>query len=170
MEINHLSFAYGKNRVLEDVNLTIEPGKITTILGANGSGKTTLFSLMTKNLMYRKGVISLGGKSIKRLDQRRFAMQVAIVHQQNTASSDTTVERLVWFGRTPYAKALRGKSKADEEMVHWALEVTGLLDFRHRAMDSLSGGQKQRVWIATAVKNNGCGLPWPWPRERIICF
>ena len=49
MEVRNLSFSYGKQKVLKDVSLKIEEGKITTILGANGCGKSTLFSLMTKN-------------------------------------------------------------------------------------------------------------------------
>ena len=54
MEVRNLSFSYGKQKVLKDVSLKIEEGKITTILGANGCGKSTLFSLMTKNKYSRK--------------------------------------------------------------------------------------------------------------------
>ena len=46
MEVRGLSFAYGRNKVLKDVSLKIEEGKITTIMGANGCGKSTLFSLI----------------------------------------------------------------------------------------------------------------------------
>ena len=62
MEVRNLSFAYGKNRVLQDISLTVEEGKITTIMGANGCGKSTLFNLMTKNLYPRKGNIFLRGE------------------------------------------------------------------------------------------------------------
>ena len=64
MEVRNLSFSYGKQKVLKDVSLKIEEGKITTILGANGCGKSTLFSLMTKNKYSRKGNIFLNGKNV----------------------------------------------------------------------------------------------------------
>ena len=111
MEVRGLSFAYGKNKVLKDVSLKIEEGKVTTIMGANGCGKSTLFSLMTKNLYARKGKIFLRGKNIQNLNLKEFARQVSIVQQCNTSSDDITVERLVAFGRTPHRKPMQGKAK-----------------------------------------------------------
>lgn len=71
MEVRGLSFAYGKNKVLKDVSLKIEEGKVTTIMGANGCGKSTLFSLMTKNLYARKGKIFLRGKKYSESESER---------------------------------------------------------------------------------------------------
>ncbi len=154
MEVRGLSFAYGKNKVLKDVSLKIEEGKITTIMGANGCGKSTLFSLMTKNLYARKGKIFLRGKNIQNLNLKEFAKQVSIVQQYNTSSDDITVERLVAFGRTPHRKPMQGKSEEDERLVGWAMEVTGILEYRDREVSRLSGGQRQRVWIAMALAQN----------------
>ena len=91
MEVRNLSFSYGKQKVLKDVSLKIEEGKITTILGANGCGKSTLFSLMTKNKYSRKGNIFLNGKNVLKLSLKEFARKVAIVQQYNTSSDDITV-------------------------------------------------------------------------------
>ena len=154
MEVRGLSVAYGKNKVLKDVSLKIEEGKITTIMGANGCGKSTLFSLMTKNLYARKGKIFLRGKNIQNLNLKEFAKQVSIVQQYNTSSDDITVERLVAFGRTPHRKPMQGKSEEDERLVEWAMEVTGILEYRDREVSRLSGGQRQRVWIAMALAQN----------------
>ena len=148
MEVRGLSFAYGKNKVLKDVSLKIEEGKVTTIMGANGCGKSTLFSLMTKNLYARKGKIFLRGKNIQNLNLKEFA------RQDNTSSDDITVERLVAFGRTPHRKPMQGKSEEDERLVEWAMEVTGILEYRDREVSRLSGGQRQRVWIAMALAQN----------------
>lgn len=151
MKVKDLVFAYGKNRVLNGVSFEIEEGKITTIMGANGCGKSTLFSLMTKNLYPRKGNIYLKGKNIHNLNLKEFARKVAIVQQYNTASDDITVENLVSFGRTPYKKMMQASSNEDEEKIAWAMDVTGLTEYRDREVSRLSGGQRQRVWIAMAL-------------------
>lgn len=154
MEVKNLYFSYGKNKVLRDVSLKIERGRITTIMGANGCGKSTLFSVMTKNLFPRKGKVLLGGKNIQRLTLKEFAREVSIVQQYNTSSDDITVERLISFGRTPHKKPMQGSSEEDEELIEWAMEVTGLTQYRDREVSRLSGGQRQRVWIAMALAQN----------------
>ena len=151
MEVRDLSFSYGKNKILKNVSLKIEEGKITTILGANGCGKSTLFSLMTKNLYSPKGRIFLRGKNLQNLNIKEFARQVAIVQQYNSAAGDMTVEELVSFGRTPYKKMLSGTSKEDESIIENAMEVTGISLYKDREISRLSGGQRQRVWIAMAL-------------------
>ena len=154
MEVRDLSFAYGKNKVLRKVSLKIEEGKITTIMGANGCGKSTLFSIMTKNLEARKGKIFLRGKNIRNLTLKEFARKVSIVQQYNSSSDDITVERLVSFGRTPHRKPMQAATEEDERLIQWAMEVTGILEYRDREVSRLSGGQRQRVWIAMALAQN----------------
>ena len=151
MEVRDVHFAYGKNKILKGASLTVEKGKITTIMGANGCGKSTLFSLMTKNLSPGKGKIFLKGKNILNLRLNEFARRVAIVHQYNTASDDITVERLVSFGRTPHLGVMDAKGEDDEKFIEWAMEVTNVAQFREREISRLSGGQRQRVWIAMAL-------------------
>ena len=136
MEVRDVHFAYGKNKILKGASLTIEKGRITTIMGANGCGKSTLFSLMTKNLVPGKGKIFLRGKNISNLRLNEFARKVAIVHQYNTASDDSPV----------------GAHKdEDEKYIQWAMEVTNVTEYRDRELSRLSGGQRQRVWIAMAL-------------------
>lgn len=154
MEVRELTFSYGKNKVLKNVSMKVEEGKITTIMGANGSGKSTLFSLMTKNLYPRKGKIFLRGKNIQNLNLKEFARQVSIVQQYNSSSDDITVEDLVAFGRTPHKKPMQANTEEDERLVEWAMEVTGILPYRDREVSRLSGGQRQRVWIAMALAQN----------------
>lgn len=154
METRGLHFSYDRNEVLHGVDLKIAEGKITTVMGANGCGKSTLFNLMTKNLLPDSGQIFLRSKNINNLSLKEFAQKAAIVHQYNTADNDITVEKLVAFGRTPHKKFLSAQTDEDEHYINWAMEVTGVQDYRRREVSRLSGGQRQRVWIAMSLAQN----------------
>lgn len=151
--VKNMSFAYDKKVILNNLNFDISANKITTLMGANGCGKSTLLQLISKNLNPQKGLIYISNKNIANVHMKEFAKKVAIVHQYNTAPEDLTVEQLVYYGRTPYDKF--GKSKKEKELddkkVHQAMQITGVLSFKDRPVQSLSGGQKQRVWIAVAL-------------------
>lgn len=167
--LSHVSFSYGKKQLFSDLSLSIPEGKITTLIGANGSGKTTLFNLMTKNLKPAQGTILLREGNVSQLRLSDFAQLVAIVHQNNTAPGDITVEQLVRYGRFPFhahrSRMLTARThehanhktlhqvlrEEDERMVTWALEVCSLNEVRSCAINSLSGGQRQRVWIAMSL-------------------
>ena len=150
--IQGLSFAYGRHKVLKELELTLHEGAVTTLIGANGCGKSTLFQLMTKNLTYSQGDIFFRGKRIVDIRLKDFARQVAIVHQYNTAPADLSVEKLVGYGRTPYHTfGLSTDLEADKERVRWALEITETYKHKDKPVAELSGGQKQRVWIAMAL-------------------
>ncbi|HJD23275.1 MAG TPA: ABC transporter ATP-binding protein [Firmicutes bacterium] len=150
--VRNLSFAYGGQPVLRDLDLELHEGKITTLIGANGCGKSTLFNLMTKNLKPDEGEILLRGGNIAGMRLKDFAKEVAIVHQYNTAPADLSVEKLVGYGRTPYhTMGLSPDPQGDEEKIRWALEITHTYKHKDKPVSELSGGQKQRVWIAMAL-------------------
>lgn len=62
-----------------------------------------------------------------------------------------TVRELVAQGRYPYQTWYRQWTQEDQDKVNWALQVTGIIEFGERLLESLSGGQRQRVWIAMAL-------------------
>lgn len=151
-QIRGLSFAYDNKTVLRDLNLDIPKGRITTLIGPNGCGKSTLFQLLTKNLEPNEGGIALDGCPIAEMSLKDFARRVAIVHQNNTAPGDLTVERLVSYGRIPYTKMGRSPSSPeDQRLIERAMKITGITNLRNRSIQNLSGGQRQRVWIAMAL-------------------
>lgn len=151
MEIKELEFSYGETVFIKNLNCKIQRGKVTTILGPNGSGKSTLLNLLVNQLKPQNGEILVDGKSIFKMPVKEIARKMAMVHQQNTAPSDLTVERLVRFGRMPYQSIFSGSDEQEEEVVTWALNVTNLEAMAHKCVGQLSGGERQRAWIAMAL-------------------
>ena len=88
MDIKNLTFSYGTEDFIKNINTTIEMGKITTIIGPNGSGKSTLLNLVVKQLMPKSGEVILDGKNLSTCSYKSLAKQLAIVHQYNQAPSD----------------------------------------------------------------------------------
>lgn len=154
MEVKELDFSYGKEKVLDHISLQIPKGKITTLIGANGCGKSTLFHVMTKNLKAHQGSVCLDGKNINEINLKQFAKQVSIVHQYNVAPNDLTVEKLIGYGRIAHGSFRKKDKEQDEKLIYWAMEITGVKEFKKRQISDLSGGQRQRVWIAMALAQN----------------
>lgn len=151
MEIKHLNFSYGEKEFIKNLSSRIEKGKITTILGPNGSGKSTLLNLLIHQLNPSSGTILIDGKDVKDMRNKEIAQKMAMVHQQNTAPSDISVDRLVRFGRMPYQTMLSSYDAEEEEVVAWALKVTNLEQMAEKRVGQLSGGERQRAWIAMAL-------------------
>lgn len=151
IQINNIRFKYDKEYVLDDLTIAIKEKKITTFLGANGCGKTTLLYLLSKHMTPNEGEMYLNGQGYSEYGRKEFAKKIAIVHQQNSAPDDISVENLVGYGRIPHRGLQSNNSKEDLEKIEWALQVSDLLSLKKRRFSELSGGQKQRVWIAMAL-------------------
>ncbi|WP_405100196.1 ABC transporter ATP-binding protein [Oceanobacillus sp. FSL H7-0719] len=171
MEIKNISFSYqDKIKRLDHVEAEITAGQITTILGPNGSGKSTLLGVLTNNNQPQEGSVVLDGKMINKYKPKELAKKLGVVHQQNTAPADITVEKLVHYGRLPHKTSFSPSAEKDEEMVKWALERTGLYEKRHASIDTLSGGQQQRAWIALALAQDTPYLFLDEPTSNLDIF
>ena len=146
-----LNIGYGEQLIVKDLTVEIPDRKITTIIGSNGCGKSTLLKAITRIISHQSGEVILDGKSISSVNTKTLAQKMAILPQSPESASGLTVGELVSYGRFPYQKGFGRLTKKDYEVIDWALEVTGTIDFKYRHVDSLSGGQRQRVWIAMAL-------------------
>ena len=129
--VEKLSVRYGANTVLRNIDLTVEPGEIVTIVGPNGSGKTSLFKAII-------GATQPSAGSISRQPGLRIGYVPQRLHIDPTLP--ITVERFMRLSN----RESRAACKA-------ALEAAGVPDILKRQMSELSGGQFQRVLLARAL-------------------
>jgi iron complex transport system ATP-binding protein len=151
LSTDDLSIGYGERLIVKSLSIKIPDRQITTIIGPNGCGKSTLLKAITRIISHQSGSILLDGKDISKVNTKLLAKQMAILPQTPESASGLTVGELVSYGRFPYQKGFGRLTKKDYEVIDWALEVTGTIDYKFRPVDALSGGQRQRVWIAMAL-------------------
>jgi iron complex transport system ATP-binding protein len=146
-----LSLGYDGNRIVDALDLAIEPGAVTVIVGANASGKSTLLRGLARLLPPQAGAVTLDGRDITALPSRQVATIVGLLPQQPIAPEGIGVADLVGRGRYPHQGWFRHWSSTDDAIVAAAMAATDTLKLAPRRMEELSGGQRQRVWIAMAL-------------------
>ncbi|CAN5476227.1 ABC transporter ATP-binding protein [soil metagenome] len=139
-------------KVIEHVNLTLEPGEVLAIQGPNGSGKSTLMKGLARQLKPASGKISLDGQDIWSINIVDFAREIAYVPQSLETPNDMTVYDLVRLGRSPHQSWWSNQlSKVDTATISSALDRCGLTRLSKKKLNELSGGEKQRALIAMAL-------------------
>jgi len=152
LEVRKLGIEIQKKEILRSIDVIFPAGKRIAILGPNGAGKSTLLKALAGLNRDYTGEILLDGEELHQISRKRLSRKLAILPQGMAAPPDTTVERLVDYGRFPYRSWLHsGNAVRDREAVEWALQETGLQCFRERQVTELSGGERQRAWIAMAL-------------------
>ncbi|MHA6486689.1 ABC transporter ATP-binding protein [Bacillus cabrialesii] len=151
LSTEQLGIGYGDRVIVEDLNISIPKGKITTLIGPNGCGKSTILKTMSRIMPTHKGAVYLNGKAIHKMSTKDIAKDMAILPQTPEAPSGLTVYELVSYGRFPHQSGFGRLYDEDRRIIKWALEETGMAEYAERPIEALSGGQRQRVWIAMAL-------------------
>ena len=148
ISVKGLSVSYEKKRVLTNIYLEIEPGKIYGVIGPNGAGKSTLFKAILGLTNINTGRISVNGESIE--EQRK---KVVYVPQKNDVDWNfpATVFDIALMGRYPHKSIFQRILKSDKDIAMDALREVGIEHLKDRQIGELSGGQQQRVFIARAL-------------------
>lgn len=146
-----VTVGYADRVVLDNLDVSIPTGVITTVIGPNGCGKSTLLRTLSRLLKPRRGTVLLDGHDIARLKTKDVAKRMGLLPQTPIAPEGLTVADLVARGRHPHQSWVRQWSSDDADVVAKALQMTGVADLAHRPVDSLSGGQRQRVWISMTL-------------------
>jgi iron complex transport system ATP-binding protein len=148
---DNLSLGYGDRVIVDNLDLEVKTGVITTVIGPNGCGKSTLLRALGRLLKPRHGSVLLDGKAIGSMRTKDVARTLGMLPQAPVAPEGLTVADLVARGRHPHQSWIRQWSSDDEGEVAEALALTGVSDLADRPVDQLSGGQRQRAWISMAL-------------------
>ena len=150
-ELRGVNFTYPNgNQALYDVNMTIEPGKITALVGLSGAGKSTIVNLLDKFYEPQVGRILLDGVDLREWDTQYLRENIGLVLQKNHIF-DGTIEENIRYGR-PDASFEEVVEAARKAYIYD--QVMGLpKGFQNKAAD-LSGGQQQRIAIARMFLKN----------------
>lgn len=138
IEIKNLSFSYGEEEILKNVNCSIAEGSYVGIVGHNGSGKSTLLKLILGILTPSEGTILLFGSDSSSIDWKK----IGYVSQKaglTTAHIPITVEEVIKM------------EHVTDEAVDEALNSVDMHASKHTLLRELSGGQQQRIFIARAL-------------------
>jgi iron complex transport system ATP-binding protein len=152
LQAKNISVSIAGKKIFSEITPIFPQGRCIAIIGANGAGKSTLLRVLAALHSDYQGEIFLGGKNIREINRKEIARHIAILPQTMQAPPDTTVARLIDYGRFPYRGIFSGGNpKEDREATEWAISVVNLEKFKDRQVNSLSGGERQRARIAMAL-------------------
>lgn len=158
LTVSNLSAGYYNRKVLDNINLTINPKGITGLLGANGCGKTTLIKALC-GIIPHTGKIVLDDILISDMSTSSIARHISYVPQKSGITIDISVMDVVLMGFNPKLGLLSAPTRAMRDLSAAVIEQVGLADLRDRNFLKLSEGQKQLCILARAFAgDNSCML------------
>lgn len=149
LEVKNISKSYGDKKVVNDVSLKIEKGKITSLIGPNGAGKSTFLSMVSRLIDRDCGSIYIEDKELEQYGKNELAKKISILKQSNNINLRLTIREIVSFGRFPYSKGRL--TEEDEKFISESIEYMDIKDIQDKYLDELSGGQRQRAFIAMVI-------------------
>lgn len=150
-ELKHLTTGYGNRIVTPDINATLVPGELTSLLGPNGVGKSTLLRTLSTFLSPIQGEIILQGKVLKNLSASQMSRLIGVVLTERPDVQNMTVRDMVGMGRSPYTGFWGRLTSADEHYVSEAMNLAGIMALERRMFNTLSDGERQKVMIAKVL-------------------
>ena len=153
IEIEDLSFRYADNRpfLFQGFNMTVNPGKVVTLMGPSGSGKSTLAKLLQGFYVPAGGTIKIDGNDLRHLSANELRHYFGVVPQETVLFSGTLYDNLLMANpHASFEQIVHACKMAEIHEVIEALPQGYQTEIGERGV-GLSGGQKQRIAIARAL-------------------
>ncbi|MCC6612851.1 MAG: ABC transporter ATP-binding protein [Anaerolineae bacterium] len=148
LEINDISSGYGEVQILWGATLALEPGKITSLVGANGAGKTTMLRTVMGLVKPKGGTVTFEGKNVSQLSAHAKAeMGLVLVPEGRQLFSEMTVEENLEMGAAPK----RAKARFDANFKRVYEIFPRLQERRRQKARTLSGGEQQMLAVARGI-------------------
>ena len=151
VEVKNISFAYDKSKkVLNNLSVSFEKGKIIALIGKNGSGKSTFLDCLLGVNDY-EGTILIDGQNIKDLSDKEYALLVSFIPQSVQIYIDYSIRDFISFGRNPHTKLGLALTDKDYDIVEENAAKCGITDLLDKDINKVSGGERQLAFIARAL-------------------
>ena len=151
LSTENLTVGYDGQPLIREVCLSVQRGRIVTLIGPNGSGKSTILKTVVGQLSKVSGTVLLAGSPMEQLRQNEIAKKMAILMTQRVHPELMTCFDVVSTGRYPYTGALGLLSKEDKRIVMDAMALVHSADLADRPFEAISDGQRQRILLARAL-------------------
>ncbi len=153
--LSQVSYSYDQITGIDEVSVSLVPGKFYGLIGPNGSGKSTFLDILSGYIVPNHGTILLNNVPLQSYDRNELSQILAVVPQFFNQNFQYLVSDVVLMGRYPYLSRFSPPAKSDFEAVDQAMEMLGISHLRSRSITELSGGERQRVMIAKALAQSG---------------
>lgn len=155
LDCKHIYKSFGKNKVLQDINLKVKKGEVHALLGQNGAGKSTLVKIITGVYSMDSGEICVDDKMIKISSPKDSEKAgIAIIHQDQQLVPYFDVTRNVFLGNEMIGKGRRLKFKQMKELVDEKLKLIDADFTANQQISTLNVGQREQVAIISALIKN----------------
>lgn len=150
-ETHDLSVGYSGRPLIEKINLSIEKGRILTLIGPNGSGKSTILKTITKHLEKIAGVVTIENDNISKWSNKELAKRLSVMLTERIDPELMTCEQVVAMGRYPYTNHFGSLTPGDRQVVEESLHMVRAEELAERPFTDISDGQRQRIMLARAI-------------------
>ena len=151
IEFKDVNFSYSEQKILNNINLTIDSGKKTAFVGMSGSGKSTLINLLLRFYDHYNGTIKIDQKDIKSLSLFDLRENISLITQETLLFNESILDNIRY-----------GNMSSNDDEIQAIADISGVSKFANQLPDKLntivgesgiklSGGQRQRIAIARAL-------------------
>ena len=155
LQASKISIGYtskkAKDTIAQNIDLSLEKGKLIALIGANGIGKSTLLRTITGIQKPLSGTVLLNEKNIHELDALTLAQNLSVVLTEKLPPSNLTVWELIALGRQPYTNWIGTLTDTDIAKINEAITLTQIEHLTSKRHYEISDGQLQIVLIARAL-------------------